>query len=575
MTTDSKKEYKRAIINAQLEPGSLAQETYRQWVAGTEALPAARNAAFNADDLVRRGGRIIPQSQFRNIYLGDDDLWHGDREVIDASIEAALQDRRLENVMRQYFDKPISCERGPSILLTTWKPQPIFTTGDTEALILDLFDKGTIKDDGLPDTLFNIVLPRGVVLTDDDQQSVNDLNALNKASSLFGLGGFHGSVNHKSKKRIYYSVNVFSERDKDGRRNGILAFPKSWQNVVATLYHEINEFRTDPDVAEANRNLAHASEILGWLSTNREEIGDHPMSSKPLGEVMREILLTNGQAKVPVQLMYSNAIHDAQGPVEFVPNATKRQGHGVGLRGLDTAAEKNAVNPAHARFGKIFALAGRPDVPPFPEDLGLPGGPMDGGVGHQNNDHLPAVLTYFGQFLDHDITFDPTSSLERQVDPEAIENFRTPALDLDSLYGAGPATSPFLYDRLQQPKMLIGAASDNPALVDLPRNSQGVALLGDPRNDENLIVSQFHVAVLKFHNAIVDRLGTLDDGISDESPFEKAQRLVRWHYQWLVLNEFLPKICGEDAVTDILKNGRKVYTPQQDPFIPVEFSVRV
>jgi hypothetical protein len=221
----------------------------------------------------------------------------------------------------------------------------------------------------------------------------------------------------------------------------------------------------------------------------------------------------------------------------------------------------------------MFDLPPRGDVKPFPEDLGMPGGPMDGGTTHANNQHLPAVMTYFGQFLDHDITFDPTSSLERQNDPEATRNFRTPALDLDSIYGAGPAASPFLYDQTRPLKMLVGPASDDPAEVDLPRNAQHVALLGDPRNDENLIVSQLHVAFLKFHNAIVDQLASLDDGIVDDSPFEKAQRLVRWHYQWLVLEEFLPKICGENVVEDIRRNGRKIYTRKANPFIPVEFSV--
>ncbi|HJU06542.1 MAG TPA: heme peroxidase family protein, partial [Nitrospiraceae bacterium] len=180
-------------------------------------------------------------------------------------------------------------------------------------------------------------------------------------------------------------------------------------------------------------------------------------------------------------------------------------------------------------------------------------------------------------FLDHDITFDPTSSLERQQDPESISNFRTPAFELDSVYGSGRAASPHLYDQ-QSPgamKLLVeeipGTAS-LPQRFDLPRNSQNVAIIGDPRNDENLIVSQLHLAFLKFHNAVADRVQA--GGITNPNDvFDEAQRLVRWHYQWIILHEFLPKTVGESLFQDILTKGRKIYNWHHQPFIPVEFSV--
>src|SRR5262249_54073752 len=119
----------------------------------------------------------------------------------------------------------------------------------------------------------------------------------------------------------------------------------------------------------------------------------------------------------------------------------------------------------------------------------------------------PAGFTYLGQFVDHDITLDTTPLPEQLEDPLATENFRTPALDLDCLYGNGPIAHPFLYQRSNPSLFLIGTNApvggfpdlDN----DLPRNPDGFALIGDPRNDENLIVAQLHLAMLKFHNKVV------------------------------------------------------------------------
>jgi hypothetical protein len=240
-------------------------------------------------------------------------------------------------------------------------------------------------------------------------------------------------------------------------------------------------------------------------------------------------------------------------------------------------------------FGRLF-----PRLPAFafdsPEvrsnllELGKQGGVMDAGdapppanpltpnptKNPDNPDHTAGV-TFLGQFLDHDITFDPTSSLLSQVKPETVPNFRTPAFDLDSVYGSGRRASPHLYDRTSPDgiKLLI----DEGAPKDVPRNSQDVAITGDPRNDENLIVSQLHLAFLKFHNAVVDEV--LAGGpMSPGAVFDEAQRLVRWHYQWIILNEFLPATVGQDLVDRVLTNGLRFYKPGGElPFIPVEFSV--
>lgn len=239
------------------------------------------------------------------------------------------------------------------------------------------------------------------------------------------------------------------------------------------------------------------------------------------------------------------------------------------------------------RFGRLF-----PALPPFAsdnpsvrknlEELGKPGGIMDAGdqqppanplTPNPNNADNPdqtAGFTFLGQFIDHDMTSDPTSNLERQVDPEAVANFRTPALELDNLYGSGRAASPHLYD--QSSPGAIKFLIDEVAPRDVPRNSQNVAIIGDPRNDENLIVCQLQLAFLKFHNKVVDHV--LDLGITDPGEaFDEAQRLVRWHYQWIILHEFLPKTVGQKLVDDILEKGRRFYNWRHEPFIPVEFSV--
>lgn len=257
------------------------------------------------------------------------------------------------------------------------------------------------------------------------------------------------------------------------------------------------------------------------------------------------------------------------------------------------------------RFGRLF-----PTLPPFAADtalirdalaeLGAPNGPMDAqddlsdpitlitdpakSVHNPNNPVMTAGFTFFGQFVDHDMTFDPTSSLARRQDPESIRNFRIPALDLDSVYGGGPGVSPHLYDRNVNggrttllTEAIPGSAAvsiDGSERFDVPRNGQLRALLGDPRNDENLILSQLHLAILRFHNVVVDDVANeLGAGATTDEVFAEAQRIVRWHYQWIVLHEFLTATVGTDTADDVLAHGPAHYHWRNDPYIPVEFSV--
>jgi len=197
-----------------------------------------------------------------------------------------------------------------------------------------------------------------------------------------------------------------------------------------------------------------------------------------------------------------------------------------------------------------------------------------------NNLNIAAGYTYLGQFVDHDITLDLSALTERDRDRLGETNFRTPQLELDNLYATGPGgdASPQLFDRLHPGRFLLGVAGPggggDPKVkgglgVDLPRNRQGIALIGDARNDENLLVAQTHLAFMKFHNTVFDNEGGGD--------FDKTRKLVRWHYQWIVLHDFLTKLIDNNDLQDVLTNGRRFYLPEiqsdyAEAFIPVEFS---
>ena len=268
--------------------------------------------------------------------------------------------------------------------------------------------------------------------------------------------------------------------------------------------------------------------------------------------------------------------------------------HGL-LRGLDATPSSTSFE---GRFGRMFRTL--PAAKFFPEDLSALGEEMvatpedevtpETEADAEESSIISAGFTYLGQFIDHDLTFDPISSLEKQNDPDSLTDFRSPRFDLDSVYGRGPSDQPYLYEddgrHLQLGRRLTGAERTDPNTRDLPRHKSEVnpavgrarALIGDPRNDENIIVSQLHAVMLRFHNALADWCGP-------SASFEEIQRQVRWHYQWVVLNDFLPTIVGPEMVYAILphlktkkpitesKPDLRFYKWRNEPYIPVEFSV--
>lgn len=204
-----------------------------------------------------------------------------------------------------------------------------------------------------------------------------------------------------------------------------------------------------------------------------------------------------------------------------------------------------------------------------------------------DNPNVPAGYTYLGQFIDHDITLDTTPLEQQEVDPLATTNFRSPSADLDSLYGQGPAIHPHLYQRDPvthgaTAKLLIGRASKSfnipPGSAevpefpnDLPRNQVGRALIGDERNDENLLVAQTHLLFLKFHNKVVDGLAMSQPGLTGDALFEEARRIVTWHYQWIILFDFVERLTEPGLVRQIKEQGRRFYRFRSRPYMPAEF----
>jgi hypothetical protein len=271
-------------------------------------------------------------------------------------------------------------------------------------------------------------------------------------------------------------------------------------------------------------------------------------------------------------------------------------------------------------FGRIF-----PELPPFAQandtvraallEVGMQGGIMDAqddlAAGptalivdpavngnptatdpygtNPDNPTMTAGSTFVGQFTDHDITFDQTSQLGVPQNPLVSPNTRSALLDLDSVFGGGPAIRPDLYVENPNgsvgPQLKIGTGGVH---EDLPRISNGdgtyTALSGDPRDDENVIVGGMHCAHTLFYNRVLDELSDHDLGrfpaarAHREDPanpyvgFLLARQVTLWHYQWLLVNEHLPQIAGQAVVNDVLQNGNRFYRPPRgDAFMPIEF----
>ncbi|MEU9311175.1 heme peroxidase family protein [Streptomyces sp. NPDC048256] len=213
---------------------------------------------------------------------------------------------------------------------------------------------------------------------------------------------------------------------------------------------------------------------------------------------------------------------------------------------------------------------------------------------HPDQPGVPSGFTYLGQFVDHDLTLDATAvRLEDEITVRQLLQGRSPALDLDSLYGLGPAHR---FDRrfyeddgLRLKSGTTQGIPNDPSIAgrpltgfDLPRQGTGSlkserrrALIPDPRNDENLVVAQVHAAFIRFHNRVVADL--VGKGVSSAVLFQSARETVVKHYQWMLRHDFLRRIVDPEIVEDVFANGRRVFEPSPGehdlPTMPIEFSV--
>jgi len=266
-----------------------------------------------------------------------------------------------------------------------------------------------------------------------------------------------------------------------------------------------------------------------------------------------------------------------------------------------TVGTTDGLTGSSSNFGRIF-----PNLPPFfnalhPSgatdqlqaalvDIGKPGGLLDAndqlsagpialitdpsvnGNNPPTNPDNPthtAGTTFFGQFMDHDMTFDAGSTLGVPTSPFTALNSRSPYFDLDSVYGQGPVATPQFYDPTDRAKLTIGFGG---LFEDLPRDSNNTAMIPEFRNDENMMIAGLHCAFILFHNKAVDHARSVENLTDPTAVFQEAKRLTLWHYHWLILKELLPLFIGPAMLSDILTNGPMFYKPALGQAVmPVEF----
>jgi len=306
-------------MNVFVKTGSKGELACRSYAARQNVQPkepplraeviAPGFSPHKALNLVDHNGKIIRDLVYTNFFVGGNAWDPQDVQRIDQNLAKAMADQHLNNVLIQYF-------RGAANITTTFRPSsslPVkpdsISQPEVENLLKELHTKGKLTAFDFSNTVFNFMLPPGTVLTIDngsddeggaDKPEGHSGPVEEEASSMEGLGGFHGSA-RLGAVTLYYAVEG---------KNGIVAFDQPWKNVVATFYHELVEARTDADVEDNS---------VAWVNNEQpsEEIGDIPMTlaGGNLGKVMKEVPLADGSGTVPIQLMWSNVVGGPEGPI--------------------------------------------------------------------------------------------------------------------------------------------------------------------------------------------------------------------------------------------------------------------
>jgi hypothetical protein len=263
------------------------------------------------------------------------------------------------------------------------------------------------------------------------------------------------------------------------------------------------------------------------------------------------------------------------------------------MRIFDWNGSDGAVkSPGAQRFGKMFpklpsfrfSAQAAADLVASMEDKSTDPVGVDEGTA-EDNPNLPSVYTYLGQFLDHDLDFDTTPQPSAPVNPNTVVNHESFLWDLSDVFGGGPNSDPQLY-AADHTHLLIQGAVQTPkpngetvvkngnhnGVLDLPRAFNGSAIIADPRDDENQILSQIDTAFISFYNDFVNK------GMS----YAQARGLTENYYQEIVLTDVLPHYVGQAAIDRYLRvrqvSGHtvySVYTPNYPvgDYTPIEFSV--
>ena len=250
------------------------------------------------------------------------------------------------------------------------------------------------------------------------------------------------------------------------------------------------------------------------------------------------------------------------------------KGHGeVGKAEPQFVSFTNLIGPPRNSPYDVFKLGALAAKMAMPQDK------LSDGPDAEENLYMPAGYTYFGQFIDHDLTLDTTSTLnpgdlkdptKTQNDPT---NARSPRFDLDCVYGTGPGDRPYMYAVDDDVKNgMYASASLLIEASDLSRASNHRAIIGDKRNDENSIVNQIQQLFIRFHNKVVTQLAAADATLRGGGLFQRAQEEVRWAYQQIILDDFLPRIVDATTLNDFKKTKcYELFKPELRTNLPREF----